>query len=298
MIRDEQDVILAAGAVVWRTGVNGEVEVVVIHRPQYDDWTLPKGKVEGSETLMACAYREVREETGLKTRLGPYLGDTFYEVNGVPKVVRYWSALALSDDYKSFDRSEVDRLEWLGIEEALTLITIKDDRRILKKFKRRNRLTYPLVLLRHAHALEREKWSGDDGDRPLTDKGTRQVVALSKTMQVFGLQKIESSDALRCLNTARPIAEELTIPLEVNPMLSEYEYHRDKKGAKRYIKEIVNLDEPILICGHNPLLSEMARKIGRKLDMDDEDFSLGKGDAFIVHRAGGKVYSIDHLKVN
>jgi phosphohistidine phosphatase SixA/8-oxo-dGTP pyrophosphatase MutT (NUDIX family) len=298
MIRDEQDVILAAGAVVWRTGVNGEVEVVVIHRPQYDDWTLPKGKVEGSETLMACAYREVREETGLKTRLGPYLGDTFYEVNGIPKVVRYWSALALSDDYKSFDRSEVDRLEWLGIEEALTLITIKDDRRILKKFKRRNRLTYPLVLLRHAHALEREKWSGDDGDRPLTDKGTRQVVALSKTMQVFGLQKIESSDALRCLNTARPIAEELTIPLEVNPMLSEYEYHRDKKGVKRYIKELVNLDEPILICGHNPLLSEMARKIGRKLDMDDEDFSLGKGDAFIVHRAGGKVYSIDHLKVN
>ena len=298
MIRDEEDVIMAAGAVVWRRSHEGKVEVVVIHRPAYDDWTLPKGKVEGSESLSACAFREIKEETGLETRFGPYIGDTFYEVNGVPKVVRYWSAQVIRGDDQGFDRSEVDQLLWLEPKKALAKLSIKDDRKILKKFMKLKRDTNPLILLRHARALDRKEWSGDDEDRPLTEDGRRQVQKLINTMHVFGLTAIHTSDAIRCLDTAKPIAEALGIELVVSSKLSEYEYHRDKDSAAKYIKGLFERDQSVLVCGHNPILTKIIKKMARRLDMYKEDFSLGKGDAFILHRSNGKIRELDHFKVN
>ena len=296
MIRDEEDVIMAAGAVVWRRNSEGKIEVVVIHRPAYDDWTLPKGKVEGSETLIACAFREIREETGLLTRFGPYIGDTFYEVNGVPKVVRYWSTQVVDGDDQSFDRSEVDELLWLSPKKALERLTIKDDRHIVKSFMKLKRDTTPLILLRHARALDRKEWSGDDGDRPLTEEGHRQVRKLIDTLHPFGLSAIHTSDAIRCLDTARPIAQALGVELVVSAKLSEYEYHRDRTSTAKYIENLFKLDQSVLVCGHNPMLTKIIEKMARRLDMYKGDFSLGKGDAFILHRSNGKIREIDHLK--
>lgn len=296
MDRDEEDVIMAAGAVVWRIHPDGSIQVVVIHRPAYDDWTLPKGKVEDDESLIACAFREIQEETGVKARFGPYIGDTFYEVSGVPKVVRYWSAKMIEGDDQSFDRSEVDKLLWLSPKEASKKLTIKDDRHILKKFMKIKRDSKPLILLRHAKALDRKEWSGDDEDRPLTEDGRRQVQKLIKTMHVYGLTSIHTSDAIRCLDTAKPIADALGIELVVNSKLSEYEYHRDGKSAAKYIKGLFEQDERVLVCGHNPILTKIIKKMARRLDMYQEDFSLGKGDAFILHRSKGKIRDLDHLK--
>ncbi len=298
MIRDEEDVIMAAGAVLWRRDRAGQVEVAIIHRPAYDDWTLPKGKVEGSEALIACAYREVLEETGYRSRFGPYLGDTFYQVNGIPKVVRYWATQALPGDDESFDRSEVDEILWLAPKKAIERLTIKDDRKILKKFLKLGRDTRPIVLLRHAEAVERDGWQGDDGDRPLTDKGQRQVSELITSMRVFDIKEIHTSDAIRCFETVKPIAGAYGIRPVVNSDLSEYTYSRDKASAARYIKNLFERDEAIMVCGHNPILSKIVKKLARRLDMYKEDFSLGKGDAFIIHRSNGKIYDIDHLKVN
>jgi len=294
--RDEEDVIMAAGAVVWRIHPDGSIKVVVIHRPAYDDWTLPKGKVEDDESLIACAYREIQEETGVRTQFGPYIGDTFYKVGGVPKVVRYWSAKMIDGDDQGFDRSEVDKLLWLSPKEASKKLTIKDDRHILKKFMKIKRDSKPLILLRHAKALDRKEWSGDDEDRPLTEDGRRQVQKLIKTMHVYGLTSIHTSDAIRCLDTAKPIADALGVELVVNSKLSEYEYHRDGKSAAKYIKGLFEQDERVLVCGHNPILTKIIKKMARRLDMYQEDFSLGKGDAFILHRSKGKIRDLDHLK--
>lgn len=298
MTRDETDVIMAAGAVLWRRNLEGEVEVLLVHRPAYDDWSLPKGKLEGSETLIACAYREVFEETGYRARFGPYLGDTFYKVDDVPKVVRYWSAQAIVGEDKGFDRSEIDQIAWLPSKQALERLTIKDDRKILKKFLKMSRETKPFILLRHAHSVDRESWLGDDGDRPLTEKGQRQVTSLVASLHVFDIKEIHSSDAIRCLSTASPIAEKFGLRPVINSDLSEYVYSRDKDRATLYIKNLLKRDEAILVCGHNPILSKIVKKIARKLDMKSEDFSLGKGDAFIIHRSKGKILSIDHLKIN
>ena len=84
--------IQAAGAIVWRRNESDAIEIALVHRPKYDDWSIPKGKVEGEESLIACAYREVVEETGFAVRFGQSLGSAHYEVNGLRKSVTYWSA--------------------------------------------------------------------------------------------------------------------------------------------------------------------------------------------------------------
>jgi len=86
--------IQAAGAVLWRWDKSHELEIALIHRPRYDDWSLPKGKLENGESHIACAFREVLEETGFTAVFGPELGQTLYKVEGAEKVARFWSARA------------------------------------------------------------------------------------------------------------------------------------------------------------------------------------------------------------
>ncbi len=108
------DVVQAAGGVVWRPGADGEVEVLVIHRPKYDDWSLPKGKLDAGEDHPTAALREVEEETGLACRLGSPLGLLWYEDRrGRPKEVRYWAMTVVSGGFAP--NREVDELRWVPL---------------------------------------------------------------------------------------------------------------------------------------------------------------------------------------
>ena len=89
-----QEIIQAAGAVLWRRLSDDLLQIALIHRPRYNDWSFPKGKQEEGETAITCAYREVLEETGYESLFGPDLGEIHYDVEGVKKRVRYWSAEA------------------------------------------------------------------------------------------------------------------------------------------------------------------------------------------------------------
>jgi 8-oxo-dGTP diphosphatase len=124
------DFVLAAGGVVLRDGPTG-AEVVVVHRPRYDDWSLPKGKLDGGEGSAAAALREVREETGLDCRLGRELRSTAYlDSRGRSKVVRYWS-MRVADDAGFQPGDEVDEIRWLPLPEAEALLTYDRDRDVL-----------------------------------------------------------------------------------------------------------------------------------------------------------------------
>ena len=134
--RDDEP-ILAAGGVLWRPA-GDSFEILLIHRPRYDDWTLPKGKVdEGDADLAATAQREVWEETGLRGRMGADLGEIRYTVKGRPKVVHYW-AMELDGDAASTDsfeaNSEVDRLAWLPPDEARARLVYLPDAEIVDRF--------------------------------------------------------------------------------------------------------------------------------------------------------------------
>ena len=122
---------MAAGGVVNRAGPAGRQEIAIIHRPAYDDWTLPKGKLDGAETLEQACLREVEEETGLRCELGEPIGSTEYrDRKGRPKTVFYWRLRPLGGTFRPTE--EVDELRWLTVEEALSLLTYDRDRALLR----------------------------------------------------------------------------------------------------------------------------------------------------------------------
>lgn len=128
--------VRAAGGVVSRRREDGLVEVLVVHRPGHDDWSLPKGKLERGETDEECALREVREETGLCCVLGAELpGVSYLDREGRPKLVRYWAMTVAEGEARA--QNEVDVVRWLGIAEAVTLLSYPRDRELLAAFDRR-----------------------------------------------------------------------------------------------------------------------------------------------------------------
>jgi len=125
-------IVRAAGGVVWRRGDDGGVEVVLVHRPAYDDWTFPKGKHEDDETDEETARREVFEETGLSCRLGSELESIEYlDGRGRPKRVRYWAMTVESSTPRTPD-DEVDESRWLPADDAEAALTYERDRSVLR----------------------------------------------------------------------------------------------------------------------------------------------------------------------
>ena len=119
------DRVDAAGGVVERDG-----RILLVHRPRYDDWTLPKGKLDPGESFEDAALREVEEETGLRCTLGRELPSTRYEVNGRPKLVRYW-LMAPQGERDFVPNDETDDLRWVTPDEARALLSYDRDRDVL-----------------------------------------------------------------------------------------------------------------------------------------------------------------------
>jgi len=287
-------VILAAGAVIWRKNEKKKIEVVIIHRPKYDDWTFPKGKAEISEPLIACAYREVFEETNIESAFGPYLGEVEYLTTDGKKKVSFWSAKAIKE--KEFNpNSEVDKLKWVEITKVKDLLTLDTDKKILEKFIKIEPDTKPFILLRHAKAVTRDEWQGDDDDRPLDSYGQNQAKRLLAMYQVFDLQQIHSSDAIRCYDTVAAIAKSLNVKLEVTGKLSESTFKKDKEKAFDYAKDLMKLNESILLCSHNPILPKMLNKLTKKSEVDADEGKLLPADGWVIHRIGKEVIQIDRI---
>lgn len=121
--------VRAAGGVVVR-GTGDDREVAVVHRPRYDDWSLPKGKLDSGESFEQAALREVEEETGLRCDLGEQIGDTTYtDHKGRSKVVRYWAMSPRAGEFEPND--EVDELKWLPLGDAADALSYPYDRELI-----------------------------------------------------------------------------------------------------------------------------------------------------------------------
>ncbi len=180
--------VVAAGAVVIRKGPSGR-EVLLVHRPKYDDWSFPKGKQDPGEHVTATAVREVLEETGLEIRLGRPLRPQMYAVSGGrAKHVHYWVGHVPGDpEVASYEvNDEIDDLGWFALPEAVSRLTYLDDIDLLDQYRELPKTTTPLVVVRHARARKRDKWKGPDPLRPLTRRGTAQARDLPPCSQPSG----------------------------------------------------------------------------------------------------------------
>jgi 8-oxo-dGTP diphosphatase len=126
-------VVRAAGGVIWRKGKSGRIEILLVHRPRYDDWSFPKGKLGKAESHRDGAIREVREETGLRVTMGPELAPAEYiDGRGRPKLVRYWAMTVRGGTFR--ENREVDRVSWLGPDEVAERLSYAHDLSVLESF--------------------------------------------------------------------------------------------------------------------------------------------------------------------
>lgn len=262
--------ILAAGTVPWRRR-RGTLEVAVVHRPKYDDWSWPKGKLDPCELAPVAAARETLEETGLAVQLGRALTSAAYTVldrGGRPaqKVVAYWAAEIVGGSGALIN--EIDDVVWLDPTAAWTRLDYARDRDQLRDVVRADRegtlSTWPLVVVRHAKAVSRSNFSGkDDRKRPLDAVGRAQAEGLVPLLQAFGVRRLVSSSSVRCVDTLRPYAAARGLPLVRKASLTEEAFAAEPHRVGRQVHRLVDRGRPVAVCGHGPVLPEMLAEIGR-----------------------------------
>ena len=150
-------------------------------------------------------------------------------------------------------------------------------------------------MLRHAKALERTEWQGEDEDRPLQLVGQLQAKRMLSLYQVFGLNEIHTSDAVRCLDTVAQMAKSLQLTPVITNAVSEYTYRKNKDKAIDYAKELIKKNKQIILCSHNPVLPRMMEKLTKKIDFDYPDNKLLPGEAWVLFHDKKEVLQIDRL---
>ncbi len=282
--------VLAAGAVVTREHPTRGIEVVIVHRKRYDDWSLPKGKLEAGESLPACAVREVEEETGVTVRLGSPLDQVSYDRGGSLKRVDWWSGSVVSAVPRAPDH-EVDVVSWLPIKAALGRLTNESDRFLVRQ-RMDQPVTTPLVIVRHAKAMDRKDWSRKDAARPISSRGRRQARLLIPMLAAYGAERLVSSTSTRCVSTLMPYAHHGELRLETFGQLSEEEGSNDPKGVGRLVTRVRNQTvadrRPTVICVHRPVLPHILEAL------DIVPTTLVTGEFLVAHlTVDGEVHALE-----
>jgi 8-oxo-dGTP diphosphatase len=279
----------AAGGVVWRKAQTG-VEVLMIHRPSYDDWTFPKGKSDPGESLQATAVREIAEETGLRVRLGHPLGELSYPIAAGTKTVSYWCARTVGDEGPFEPNDEVDEIRWVGLSGVEALLTYEHDETLLGTFRelleRKAHRTRTIVVLRHGKAAPHTASKEDDLTRPLTAVGRERAAELVPVLGAYGIRRVVSSPAVRCAQTVEPFARSISTFLEIDDRLGE-----DTRASQvqRSVEALLDRKNPVVMCTHRPTLPWVFDSVGI------QTYDLAPGEGVVLHHRRGELFATEIL---
>lgn len=287
--------VMAAGVVCWRE-TRGKVHVLLVHRGNRGDISLPKGKVEGRESLPEAAVRETLEETGLAVTLGAPLGETEYPLpTGRDKIVHYWAAEATAEAIATaaFTPSfEVTSTEWVTLKAAREKLSYERDAEIIDRFAARvdsNTLrTFAVIALRHGKAVPASSWMGPDSTRPLERAGIEEAGAAARAIAAYRPTKLISSTAARCVSTIEPLTRLLGLDVKATAAISQDAHEDGVADVRRVVTKRVAKRETAVLCSHGPVLPEIIDEIagcaGSPRDAElRHASSLSTGDFAVVH---------------
>ena len=278
----------AAGGVLWRQDAD-QLLVAVVHRPRYQDWTLPKGKLHAGEHPLVAAVREVEEETGAQVEVGRRLTSVEYPIGpDAIKRVSYWTMRYLGSRHRCDD--EVDQLRWATVAEASQQLSYPADRGVLADFARLPSATRTLLLVRHARAGKRSDFCGDDRRRPLDKIGRRQAREAVPVLSAFAPQRVLAADRLRCEQTVAPLAERLGLQVSSRPALSDEGYQRDPAASLAVVRELLELPGTTLICSQGEAVPGLLAQLG----VPGAPHPARKGSAWALSIADRGVVAADY----
>ncbi|MFD4292661.1 NUDIX domain-containing protein [Rhodococcus sp. NPDC058505] len=289
--------IFAAGAVLWRKSPTNpyEIEIALIHRPKYDDWSFPKGKLDPGETPVVAALREVEEETGLRVQLGRHVTRVAYEVPGHRKRKRvdYWAAEARGGLFVPND--EVDELRWLPPEDVPAALSYPVDLKVTRRFLKVPADTTTVLLVRHAKAGRRTRYKGDDTQRPLDKVGRGQAEALSTLLRAFGATEIHAADRVRCVQTVEPLARDLGVGIGVEPALTEESYLDDPATTQSLVRKIAARGGVQVICSQGRVIPDLLQRWADRDGVTLPAARNRKGSTWVLSMSGGRLVDANHV---
>ena len=300
--------VLAAGVLAWREK-SSRIEVLLVHRPRYDDWSVPKGKLDKGETFPAAAVREVAEETGYRVRLHRPLPASVYLLpDGRTKIVQYWIGTVRAKAAPGPENpAEVDEVRWVPVDEAEQMLTRQGDQVLvatLRRFLEDETLeTVPIVLQRHGAALPRAKWRKGEKSRPLNAKGKKQAQALPWLIDAFDPTRVLSSPWKRCLATVEPFARIEGLTIRTKDELTEAGAEEHPSRTVAVIERVLHEGRGTVVCTHRPVLPTLIGAVkkaadrGAEMELPREDPFLAAGEALVLHTtSAGRVVAVErHL---
>jgi 8-oxo-dGTP diphosphatase len=273
--------------VVWRR-LQGKVEVAVVHRPRYDDWTLPKGKVHDGESLLATAVREVAEELGARVAVSRRLSDVRYPTDSGRKTVSFWAmhfreAMPTSDD-------EVDDVRWLSPKQARRTLTYDLEQRVVAEFAALPPPDSVIVLVRHAKAGRRSEWRGDDVKRPLDLTGEQQALQLVPFLCAFAPEQVYSAELVRCVQTVQPLADVLGVPVQVEPAFSDVVCARSPDATVTAALALAKPGAVSVVCSQGQAIPHVVEALAP----GSVSAEPRKGSAWVLSMVDGAAVSADY----
>jgi 8-oxo-dGTP diphosphatase len=288
--------IRAAGGLVWREGPAG-VEVALVHRPRYDDWSLPKGKLDRGEHPLVGACREVAEESALRTVPGVRLPSVRYRVAGpggaTDKVVDFWSMAAV-DGVGFTPNDEVDQLRWVRLDQAPAALTDDDYLPVLTAFAALPRITATVLLVRHASAGRADAWHGPDELRPLDESGVATARRLAELLPLFAPMRMLTATPLRCVQTIEPTGRRLGLKPAIAPVFDES--GDDPFGAAARVRRLAERGGASVVASQGGIIPATLDVLAHQDGVAVTDSSTPKGAVWVLSFAEDRLVAADLLR--